>query len=101
MGTFNFVNPFNVASRVFQGGDSKVEYYARPTSSFGYYRGSPVYGGDGGTPAQGPMQQGIGVFPLGSGGTYATPSNWSPTMTVLMVLIHVEIAVFALLSFAL
>jgi hypothetical protein len=72
-------------------------YYSRPTSSFGYYRGNPIYGGDSGT--QGPQVSGANVFSSGQGtSSAASGSSWSPTILYLFVLIIAEMFVFAVLA---
>lgn len=69
-------------------------YYAKPTSSYGYYRGSPIAGGDTGT--QGPQVSGSNVFSAGQGtANAASGSTWSPTILYLFVLVLVEMFVFA------
>lgn len=51
------------------GRKSNVVYYSKPCSSFGYYRGQVVYGGDGtiGDNAYGPDCAGEGEFSQGAG----------------------------------
>lgn len=69
-------------------------YYARPTSSYGYYRGWPILGGDGGT--EGPQVSGTNVFSQGQGSSFTSGQGaWSPTILYLFVLILVEMFVFA------
>lgn len=69
-------------------------YYARPTSSYGYYRGWPIFGGDGGT--EGPQVSGTNVFSQGQGSSFMAGENsWSPTILYLFVLILVEMFIFA------
>lgn len=67
-------------------------YYARPSSAFGYYRGTPLYGNQGSD--QGVDMAGTGVFSAGQG-TTGTGSAWTPTVLYLFVLIIVEMFVFA------
>jgi hypothetical protein len=69
-------------------------YFSLPTQSFGYYRGSPYYGGEGA--GQGVEMAGKGVFSAGSGGT--TGTGWSPTILYLFVLVLVEMVVFAAIA---
>jgi hypothetical protein len=69
-------------------------YFANPTSSFGYYRGSPQYGGTGS--GMGQSVSGAGVFSQGTGP--ASDTGWSPTILYLFVLIVVEMAVFGFLA---
>jgi hypothetical protein len=72
-------------------------YFAKPTQSFGYYRGSPVFTGEGA--GQGQNVSGTNVFTAGQG--TANPesgSSWSPTILYLFVLILVEMFVFAFIA---
>ena len=72
-------------------------YYARPTSSFGYYRGNPVFNGDGSS--QGPNVSGLNVFSSGQGNaTDGGTGAWSPTILYLFVLVLIEMFVFAWVS---
>jgi hypothetical protein len=71
-------------------------YYARPTSSFGYYRGNPVFNGDGSN--QGPNVSGTNFFSQGQGTGTSGDSAWSPTILYLFVLILVEMFLFAFIS---
>lgn len=72
-------------------------YYARPTSSFGYYRGNPVYGGDTGT--EGPLVSGTNVFSSGQGSSMTSGAGgWTPTILYLFVLVLVEMFVFAFIA---
>jgi hypothetical protein len=70
-------------------------YYARPSSSFGYYRGWPIYGGDGS--GMGVEMAGSNVFSAGQG-TDAGSGTWTPTILYLFVLIIVEMFVFAFIA---
>jgi hypothetical protein len=70
-------------------------FYPRPTSSYGYYRGWPIFGGDTGT--EGPQVSGTNVFSQGQGAAAGT-GGWTPTILYLFVLILVEMFVFAYLS---
>lgn len=70
--------------------------FAKPTSSFGYYRGSPLFGGEGS--GQGPAVSGTNVFSAGQGASGSTGSSWSPTILYLFVLILVEMFVFAFIA---
>lgn len=71
--------------------------YFRPTSSFGYYRGWPIYGGDTGT--QGPQVSGSNVFSQGQGNSTSSGAGaWSPTILYLFVLILVEMFIFAYIA---
>jgi hypothetical protein len=72
-------------------------YFAKPTQSFGYYRGWPIYGGDGGT--EGPQVSGSNVFAAGQGAsTTAGAGSWTPTILYLFVLILVEMFVFGIIA---
>ena len=70
-------------------------YYAKPSSSFGYYRGWPINGGDGS--GMGVDIAGSNVFSQGQGDTSAG-SGWSPTILYLFVLVIIEMFVFAFIS---
>lgn len=67
-------------------------YYARPTSSYGYYRGWPLVGGQGS--GQGVDMAGSNVFSAGQG-TQSSAASWTPTILYLFVLIIGEMFVFA------
>lgn len=73
-------------------------YFSRPSSSFGYYRGWPIYGGDGS--GQGVEMAGSNVFSAGQGttDTGAGGSTWTPTILYLFVLIVLEMFVFAFIA---
>jgi hypothetical protein len=72
-------------------------YFAKPTSSFGYYRGNPAYNGDGS--GGGPTVSGSNVFSAGQGtATTANGGSWSPTILYMFVLIFVEMFVFAFIA---
>jgi hypothetical protein len=71
-------------------------YYSRPTSSFGYYRGTPIYGGDTGT--QGVAMAGTGVFSAGQGTQADSASGWTPTILYLFLLVLAEMFVFAFIA---
>lgn len=68
-------------------------YYARPSSAFGYYRGTPLVGNQGSD--QGVDMAGSNVFSAGQGPSAATGAGWTPTILYLFVLIVVEMFVFA------
>jgi len=73
-------------------------FASSPTSSFGYYRGSPLYGGgaqNGG--GQGPQMAGSNVFSQGQG-PQAAQGAWSPTILYMFALILLEMVVFGFLS---
>jgi len=72
-------------------------YYSLPTSSFGYYRGAPIVGGEGS--GMGPNVSGGNVFSAGQGSnTTAGGGAWSPTILYLFVLILVEMFIFAFIA---
>ena len=72
-------------------------YFANPTSSFGYYRGAPVAGGDGS--GMGPNMSGSNVFSAGQGtDTTAGAGGWSPTILYMFVLILIEMFIFAFIA---
>ena len=77
-----------------------MSYAARPTSSFGYYRGvgaeGPFYMGQGSGYGMAANTQGIGVMSQGQGGT--GPGGWHPTVLYLGVFILAEMVVFAFIS---
>ena len=71
-------------------------YYARPSSSFGYWRGGMSDGPltqNQGSYAYGQANSGVGLFPQGSGPA-GGPSGWTPTLTYLLVLVVAEVVVF-------
>jgi hypothetical protein len=72
--------------------------FALPSSSFGYYRGNPIYGGDGS--GQGVNMAGSNVFSAGQGaqGSSGSATAWSPTILYMFVLILVEMFVFAIIA---
>ena len=70
-------------------------YFAKPSSSFGYYRGWPIYGGDGS--GMGVEMAGSNVFSAGQGSNSGT-SSWTPTILYLFVFIIVEMFVFAFIA---
>lgn len=72
-------------------------YYSKPSQSFGYYRGWPIFGGDGS--GQGVEMAGANVFSAGQGvQSDQGGSAWSPTILYLFVLIVVEMFVFAFIA---
>lgn len=73
-------------------------YFAQPTSSFGYYRGSPKYMGgaqDGG--GMGPQMAGTNVFSQGQGSQAGT-GGWSPTILYLFALVVAEMIIFGFIA---
>jgi hypothetical protein len=68
---------------------------AYPTSSFGYYRGTPMAGGSGS--GMGQSMAGTGVFSAGSG-VSAGSSNWNPTILYMFALIILEMVIFGFLA---
>lgn len=72
-------------------------YFSKPSSSFGYYRGWPIYGGDGS--GQGVEMAGANVFSAGQGTSGDVGgSTWTPTILYLFVLIVIEMFVFAFIG---
>jgi hypothetical protein len=73
-------------------------FYARPSSSFGYWRGGmsdgPLTQNQGS--GYGQSNSGVGMFPQGSGPQ--DTKGWSPTLTYLFVFIVVEIVAFGVLG---
>lgn len=65
-----------------------------PSGSQGYYRGTPVYGGQGSGGGQ--NVAGKGIFSQGTGPVQGT--GWSPTVLYLFVLILLEMVVFGFIS---
>lgn len=73
-------------------------YFSAPNSSFGYYRGAPLYGGGaqaGG--GNGPQMAGTNVFSQGQGGQAGT-SGWSPTVLYMIALVVLEMIIFGFIS---
>ena len=75
-------------------------FYSRPSSSCGYWRGvgseGPQSQGQGS--GYGPAQQGIGLFPQGSGPAQAGGGAWSPTVTYMLIFVVAEIIAFGILA---
>lgn len=72
-------------------------YFSLPTSSYGYYRGAPIAGGEGS--GMGPNMSGSNVFSAGQGSvTSANASAWTPTILYLFVLVFIEMFVFAFIA---
>lgn len=78
-----------------------AEFASRPTSSFGYWRGTggdgPFTGGQGS--GMGVKTQGLGSFMQGQGPAGA--GGWEPTVLYLFLLIIAEMFVFGFISRAL
>lgn len=70
--------------------------FAKPSSSFGYYRGWPIAGGDGS--GMGVEMAGSNVFSAGSGATQDSGTGWTPTILYLFALIVIEMFVFAFIA---
>lgn len=70
--------------------------FSKPCSSYGYYRGWPIYGGDGS--GMGPEVSGSNVFSAGQGSTQNAAGGWTPTILYLFVLILIEMFVFAIIA---
>jgi hypothetical protein len=75
-------------------------YAARPTSSFGQWRGvgadGPYTEGQGS--GYGPVRQGAGFFAQGVGPPGQTGGGWTPTVTYLIVFIIAEVVAFGFLA---
>ena len=74
-------------------------FFAAPTQSFGYYRGSPQFGGGaqaGG--GQGVNVAGTNTFAQGQGPSGAEGSAWSPTILYLFALIIGEMIIFGIIA---
>jgi hypothetical protein len=69
-------------------------YFASPTSSFGYYRGTPVVGGQGS--GQGVPVAGSNAFAAGQGPQGV--QGWHPTILYLSALVIAEMFLFAFIS---
>jgi hypothetical protein len=69
--------------------------FSSPTSSYGYYRGAPMAGGQGS--GAGPSMQGTSAFSAGQGPA-AGPGGWHPTVIYMGGLILLEMVVFAFIS---
>ena len=69
-------------------------YFASPSSSFGYYRGAPLYQGEGA--GQGGIVAGNNVFSAGQG--QAQGSAWSPTILYLFVFVLAEMVIFGMIA---
>lgn len=71
--------------------------FSSPTASYGYYRGSPLYMGQGSN--QGANVSGNGIFSPGQGsGTESQGSAWTPTIMYLFVLIIAEMIMFGIIG---
>jgi hypothetical protein len=71
--------------------------FTSPTQSFGYYRGNPVFNGDGS--GMGPNVSGSNVFSAGQGTAQTSAGGtWSPTILYMFVLIFIEMFVFAFIA---
>ena len=74
-------------------------FYSRPSSAFGYWRGSggaegPLAGGQGS--GMGQSNSGLGIFSQGQGAPGAT--GWEPTVVYLLILTVAEMFVFGFVS---
>jgi hypothetical protein len=67
---------------------------AYPTSSFGYYRGTPYWGNDGS--GKGPDMAGNSAFAAGQGTNADT--GWEPSIPFLFGMVILEMIVFAWLA---
>jgi hypothetical protein len=78
-------------------------FYARPSSSFGYWRGGMSDGPlaqNQGSYKFGQANSGVGLFPQGSGPVDGGGS-WHPTVVYLLVMVAAEMVAFKLLAKAL
>ena len=75
-------------------------YFAAPTSSFGYYRGSPQWlGGAQSGGGSGPVMAGTNTFSQGQGPVGGQAgSGWNPTILYLIALIVLEMIVFGIIA---
>jgi hypothetical protein len=74
-------------------------YFALPTSSFGYYRGSPEYmGGARGGGGQGNNMAGTNTFAQGQGPNQGQSSGWNPTILYMIGLIILEMIIFGIIA---
>jgi len=65
-------------------------------ASYGYYRGSPLYRGQGA--GGGPAVSGTGKYAQGQGVTTSATGQWSPTIVYLLVLVLAEMFIFGYLA---
>lgn len=65
-----------------------------PSSSFGYYRGTPYWGGEGS--GKGASVAGTNVFTQGQGPGAST--GWEPSIMYLFIFVIVEMVVFGILA---
>ena len=72
----------------------RANYGVFPAGSQGYYRGTPVYGGQGA--GEGQNMAGKGLFSQGTGPVQGT--GWTPTILYLFVLILAEMVVFGFIA---
>ncbi len=75
-------------------------FAARPSSSFGYWRGGFSDGPlaqNQGSRVYGQANSGAGIFPQGSG-PVDSGAGWHPTVIYLLVFVAVEIVAFGLLG---
>jgi hypothetical protein len=66
-----------------------------PSSSFGYYRGTPYWGNDGS--GKGPDVQGNSAFAAGQG-SGGISQTWEPSIPFLLGMVILEMIVFAWLA---
>ena len=70
-------------------------YFSSPTSTFGYYRGTPYNQGSGS--GMGQAVNGMGILPQGQG-SQDQGTGWSPTILYLFVLILAEMVIFGFIA---
>lgn len=68
---------------------------AAPTSSYGYYRGTPYWGNDGS--GKGPDVAGNNAFAAGQG-SVGISQSWEPSIPFLLCMVILEMIVFAWLA---
>lgn len=66
-----------------------------PSSSFGYYRGTPYWGGEGS--GKGNSVAGTNVFTQGQGPSSGS-SGWEPSIMYLFIFVFAEMVVFGILA---
>jgi hypothetical protein len=65
-----------------------------PSASFGYYRGTPYFGGEGS--GKGQDVAGLGTFTQGQGPQGST--GWEPSIMYLFIFVIAEMVVFGFLA---
>lgn len=76
-----------------------MSFASLPSSSFGYYRGTPYVGGGAhGGGGQGQQMAGSNTFAQGQGPTGGTSTGWNPTILYMFGLIVAEMIIFGILA---